>query len=321
VDILKKIGLNALDQVEILTLQDNTIDITMLDNNAIVQRAVAIKKGKIRNSILAEHGFSALIKTTVGGKTHTLLFDFGYSEHGAAYNARALGVDMTQVEALALSHGHSDHIGGFAAMVEMIGKKDIPLVVHPAIFKIPRYLKYGGSLRFDFPAITREELKRAGVRLIETKEPQTLVDGDAVFLGEIKRVTDFEKGFPVAFFQEEGIEKQDPIEDDTAVVMNIRNKGLVILSGCADSGIINTVHYAKAVTGIERVHVVMGGFHLSGPFFEPIVGRTTEELQKINPDYLIPTHCTGRKSIMHMEKEMPDKFILNMSGTKLTFSS
>ncbi len=316
-----KIKLNELDRVEILTLQDNTIDITMMDNNAIVQRAMAIKDGQIKNSILAEHGFSALVRTTVGEKTRTLLFDFGYSEGGAAFNARALGVDMGQVEALALSHGHSDHMGGFAALVEMIGKKGLPLFVHPGIFKAPRYLKLGEGLKFDFPAITRAGLEQAGVKVIEVKGPETLLDGDVGFLGEIERVTDFEKGFPIAFFQEDAVEKWDPIEDDTAIVMNLKGKGLVVLSGCAHSGVVNTVRYAKAVTGVEKVHVVMGGFHLSGPFFEPIVGRTTEELRTLAPDYIIPTHCTGRKAIMYMENAMPGQFILNMSGTKLTFAA
>ncbi len=74
------------------------------------------------------------------------------------------------------------------------------------------------------------------------------------------------------------------------------------------------------VTGAEKIHAVMGGFHLAGPFFEPIIGRTTEELQKLNPTYIIPTHCTGRKAIMEMEKRMPEQFILNMAGTKLTFA-
>ncbi|HAR49589.1 MAG TPA: MBL fold metallo-hydrolase, partial [Smithella sp.] len=97
-------------------------------------------------------------------------------------------------------------------------------------------------------------------------------------------------------------------------------KGLLILSGCAHSGIINTIHYAMKVTGIDKIHLVIGGFHLSGPFFEPIIDRTTQELQKLNPSYVIPTHCTGRKAIMEIEKKMPDQFILNMAGTKLTFN-
>jgi len=103
--------------------------------------------------------------------------------------------------------------------------------------------------------------------------------------------------------------------------MNVKGKGLVVLSGCSHSGIINTVTYAKKITGIEKVHAVMGGFHLSGPLFEPIIEATTEAMKEIAPNYIIPCHCTGRNAIMHIEKEMPDRFILNMSGTKLTFSA
>jgi hypothetical protein len=102
--------------------------------------------------------------------------------------------------------------------------------------------------------------------------------------------------------------------------MNLKDKGLVILSGCAHAGIVNTVRYAMELTGIEKIHALMGGFHLGGPLFEPIINRTTEEIKAINPTYVIPAHCTGRKAIMAMEKAMPDQFILNMSGTKLTFA-
>ena len=86
------------------------------------------------------------------------------------------------------------------------------------------------------------------------------------------------------------------------------------------SGIINTVNYAREVTGVEDVFVVMGGFHLTGADFEPIIGPTTDALKALNPQYVVPTHCTGRKAIMHLEKEMPDNFLLNMSGTKMVFA-
>jgi 7,8-dihydropterin-6-yl-methyl-4-(beta-D-ribofuranosyl)aminobenzene 5'-phosphate synthase len=124
---------------------------------------------------------------------------------------------------------------------------------------------------------------------------------------------------PHAFFLDRGKETWDPIEEDSSIVMRLRGKGLVVLSGCAHSGIINTVRHAMAVTGVGKVHVVMGGFHLSGPAFEAAIGPTAEELRKIGPDFVIPCHCTGRKAIMHVEQAMPGQFILNMSGTTLTF--
>jgi 7,8-dihydropterin-6-yl-methyl-4-(beta-D-ribofuranosyl)aminobenzene 5'-phosphate synthase len=312
---------NALDRVEILTLQDNYIEITAMDNNEIIRRASALAGGELNNSIQAEHGYSAIVKTTKDGRTRTLLFDFGFSEEGAAYNARLLNVDPKAIEQMALSHGHMDHFGGFHEMVKMIGKKGIELVVHPRAFKQNRYLRFGETLKAHFPKFTKSEVEKAGVKVIETADPYPLLDGDVLFLGEIKRKTDFEKGFPIAFFEKDGVEALDPIEDDTAIAMQVKGRGLVVLSGCAHSGIVNTVTHAQEVTGISDVYVVMGGFHLSGPMFEPIIGRTTEELKKIKPTYVIPCHCTGRKAIMHMEKEMPENFLLNMSGTTLTFSA
>lgn len=317
---MTKLLLNAVDKVEILTLQDNYIEVTATDGNAVVARAVPLKGVEISASILAEHGFSTLIKTTRNNQTHTLLFDFGFSQNGAAQNAATLGVDMTAVEAVAISHGHSDHTGGMADLVALIGKRDIPFIVHPAVFKSPRYLKYGEQLKLYFPKVTREMVKNAGLAVVETDKPYLLLDDTALFLGEIPRTTDFEKGFPIAHWGKDGEEQWDAIEDDTSIVMNLNNKGLVIISGCAHAGIINTVRRAMAVTGVEKIHAVMGGFHLSGPLFEAIINRTTEELQKLNPAYVIPTHCTGRKAIMEMEKRMPQQFILNMSGTKLTFA-
>jgi 7,8-dihydropterin-6-yl-methyl-4-(beta-D-ribofuranosyl)aminobenzene 5'-phosphate synthase len=316
-----KFQIREADKVEILTLQDNWVDVTVTDNSAVISRAKPLKAGELRNSILAEHGFSAVVRITIDSRIRTLLFDFGFSEVGAAYNAKVLGVDMGQVEVLALSHGHSDHLGGFEQIVEMIGRKGIELYIHPAVYKAPRYLKVSEKQKIFFPKFTREMAEKAGVKVVEARTPSLLLDGAALFLGEIRRRTDFERGFPIAHFQEEGTEKWDPIEDDTSIVMRVKGKGLVVLSGCAHSGIVNTVHYAREVTGVDQVYAVMGGFHLSGPFFEPIIERTTEELKKINPTYIVPTHCTGRKAILHMEREMPEQFILNMSGTKLTFAA
>ncbi len=317
---MAKTTLSAVDKVKILTLQDNYIEMTAMDNSALISRAMPLKEGEIRASILAEHGFSALVKTTAEGKTHTLLFDFGFSEDGAAKNAATLGFNMHEVEAAALSHGHSDHTGGMKKLTGLIGKKDIPFVAHPSAFKFPRYLKFSEELKINFPKLTREMVESLGYRVIESANPYPLVDNTILFLGEIPRQTDFEKGFPIAHWQKDGKELWDAIEDDTSIVMHLKDKGLVILYGCAHAGIVNTVQYAVEVTGIDRVHAVMGGFHLSGSFFEPIIDRTTEELQKFHPAYVIPMHCTGRKAIMAMEKQMPDQFILNMAGTKLTFT-
>ena len=314
--------LTEVDRVDIITLQDNYIDATVRDNNAVISRPSTIRDGEVKNSILAEHGFSAIIKTTVNGMTRTMLFDFGFSPIGAAFNARALDIPMKEVEIMALSHGHSDHTGGIAELTRMIGRPGIELVVHPTVFAYPRYIKVSKDFKRRFPKLTRESLEAQGIRVIETTAPYPLLDGQALFLGEVERTTPFEKGLPNACRENSnGEEEWDPMEDDTGIAMHVKGKGLVVLSGCSHSGIVNTVTHARKVAGVKKVHAIMGGFHLGGPLFESIVEPTTEGLRAFSPDYVIPCHCTGRKAIMHIEKEMPDQFILNMSGTTLTFSA
>jgi 7,8-dihydropterin-6-yl-methyl-4-(beta-D-ribofuranosyl)aminobenzene 5'-phosphate synthase len=314
-------ALQEVDRVEILTLQDNYVDVAAFDGTDVVKRAMPLKDGEFKNSILAEHGFSAVVTVTSNGASHSLLFDFGFSPQGAASNAEALGLDLSEIEAMVLSHGHMDHFGGLPALVQKIGKTGIELVLHPKAFRKPRYIKISETVKVGLPALLKEKLDEAQVALIESEKPRPLLGGRLLFLGEIPKKTAFEKGFPRMFYDEGGQSKWDPIEDDTAVAVLLKGKGLVVLSGCAHSGIINTVKYAREATGEDKIYAVMGGFHLTGADFEPVIEPTTEALKELDPTYIIPTHCTGRKAVMHLEKEMPDKFLLNMSGTKMVFAA
>jgi len=316
-----QVKLNQVDKVEIWTLADNYIDLASGDNSAIVARAKPVKDMQVTNSVLAEHGFSAIITTTTKEKPRTMLFDFGFSEDAVARNAAALGVDLTKVEVAALSHGHLDHFGGLAQVAIRIGKGGLELVLHPVAFRRNRYMEPTQDMKFWMPPLEEDKVEAAGFKVTKSKEPLLLLNGDVLFLGEIPRRTSFEKGLPWAFYEENGRRVWDPTEDDTALVMNLGSRGLVVLSGCAHSGIVNTVEYAREITGINKVHAIMGGFHLTGPAFEPIIDDTIESIKQIGPDYVIPTHCTGRKAILAFEKSMPGQFLVNMSGTKLTFAA
>ncbi len=311
-------ALREVDQVEILTLSDNYSDLLSMDSNERMLRAMPVKDLEVKGCILAEHGFSALVKTTSGEEAHEAFFDFGFSDVAVPFNLGMLNVDLSGVEAAVLSHGHMDHFGSLVPVMESAPEKPLPLYVHPSAFKRNRYLKVG-EMKIKFPPPDRDAWERAGANIAESAGPVLLAEDTILFLGEIERLTDFEKGMPNTYYEDDEGEHWDPIEEDTGIVMNLRGKGLVVLSGCSHSGIVNTVAHAKKLTGVDEVHVVMGGFHLTGPAFEPIIDRTIEGLRALDPDYVVPTHCTGRRAVMAFGEAMPERFILNMAGTRLIF--
>ena len=308
---------NALDKVEILTLADNYIDLAALDDSELVSRGKpVIRNTGVRDSFLAEHGFSTIVRCSKREAARTMIFDFGLASDVAARNADTAGVDLTEVEAAALSHGHIDHFGGLAEVARGIGRSGTEFVVHPSAFRLNRFVLPFRD--FNLP-LSRQQVEELGFRIAETRDPYLMLDGDVLFLGEIARETSFEKGMPNAFYEQDGQEIWDPLEDDTGIAMNLSGRGLIVLAGCSHSGIVNIVQHARKITGIEKVYAVIGGFHLSGSAFEPVIDDTTECIEELNPKYVVPTHCTGRKAVLAFEERMSSQFVLNMVGTRLTF--
>lgn len=146
--------------------------------------------------------------------------------------------------------------------------------------------------------------------------PTLLAEDTIMVTGEVRRMTRFEKGMPNAIIERDGQAEPDPILDDQSVELNLRDLGLVVISGCAHAGIVNTVLQAKRLTGQSRVHAVLGGFHLTGADFEPIVEETVDEFKKLAPQILVPMHCTGLEAINRFAEEFPSTFKLNSVGTK-----
>ncbi|HQG31966.1 MAG TPA: MBL fold metallo-hydrolase [Deltaproteobacteria bacterium] len=306
------------EKIEILVLQDNYIDLVEAPSNAMVARANPVRDGYIKNSVIAEHGFSALVKTTDSGNERVLLFDFGYSPLGVVHNMDALGVDSSKIEELALSHGHMDHTGGLEAVRSKIGKP-IKIFLHPFALDKDRYLKFTEDFKLKFPELESAVLSENGLEIEASTAPREMIGGYGLFLGEIPRSTPFETGMPLAHYADASGEHKDDIPDDTSLVFALRDKGIVVLSGCAHSGIINTIRHAQKVTGIDKVHAVIGGFHLGGSNVEAVINSTIDELKAIAPDYIVPCHCTGRTAMLAMERELPG-FVLSMAGTKFTFA-
>jgi 7,8-dihydropterin-6-yl-methyl-4-(beta-D-ribofuranosyl)aminobenzene 5'-phosphate synthase len=256
-----------------------------------------------------------------GEERHTVLFDTGYTGIALFHNAELLGIDLTEIEALVLSHAHMDHTGALNVFLDRIGSS-VPVVLHPEAFHYPRFLVLKSGEKQRFPrTLVRAELERRNLEILESQAPM-LIAGDAILVsGEVERTTDFEKGIPYAYVEKNGEVVKDAFLDDQALILNLKGKGLVVISGCSHSGIVNTVFHARKTTGVERVYAILGGFHLSGPAYEPILEDTIQALIEIDPEILVPMHCTGWNTIHLLAEAFPSSTILNSVGSKFTLSS
>jgi len=312
--------LKEVDRVEVLTLMDNFVDV-LLENTAVVKRPPkAVGEEIPTDTLLAEHGLCLLVKVQQGAEKHTIMLDTGYNSMSVLHNMDILAVDPNELEAIVLSHAHMDHTGALHAILGKISKP-IPLVVHPDAFLYPRFLEEKDGSKKRFPrTLVRNDFEQRNVKIHESKAPTPILDGAILVTGEVERTTAFEKGMPGALVEREGSLEPDPIKDDQSLVINLKEKGLVIITGCSHAGIVNTILYAKKLTGIEKVYAVLGGFHLSGAFFEKILEKTIDELKALSPAVVVPMHCTGRKAMELLSREFPASFVLNSVGSKITLN-
>ena len=168
------------------------------------------------------------------------------------------------------------------------------------------------------PAPNRRLLEQEGVEFIEARGPSYLVEGLVLVTGQIHRSTNFEQGFPIHYAAINGTWQPDPlIHDDQALVVHVRDKGLVVLTGCGHAGAINTLRYAQALTGIEPIYALLGGLHLTGRLFEPIIPPTVAALKAMAPHLIMPGHCTGWKATHQLAQELADAYVPSSVGTRL----
>jgi len=258
--------------------------------------------------IVAEWGLSIFVEAD----DHKILFDTGLS-FSAAYNASILGIDLSQVEKIVFSHGHSDHTGGLLHILRMV-KGEVEVIAHPDIWT-SKYSRYPGSKEeyagVPFP---KEAAETLGAFFNLTRKP-VWISGNIVTSGEIPMITEYEMIDPVLYVKENGELKPDPLWDDQALFIK-SEKGLIILLGCGHRGIINTIRHAQKLTGLEQVYAVIGGTHLISASPQQL-DSTIAELLSLGIQRLGLSHCTGLPASVVLAQRFGEAFFFNNAGTCL----
>jgi 7,8-dihydropterin-6-yl-methyl-4-(beta-D-ribofuranosyl)aminobenzene 5'-phosphate synthase len=216
-----------------------------------------------------------------------------------------------------LSHGHWDHVTGMEGVARVLGRAALPVMIHPEFWS-RRRIRFPGLDPAELPSTSRSALEGAGFEIVEERHPSFLLDGSVLITGEVDRTTEFETGFQGHDAFRDGDWQPDPlILDDQALVVRLPERGLVVLSGCGHAGIVNTVRHAQKLTGERKIAAIIGGFHLSGPMFEPIIGPTVRAFSELSPSLLVPAHCTGWRAVHQLAARFPDAFVQCAVGTTI----
>lgn len=289
-------------------------------------------------ALLAEHGFSALIDIKDVGVR--ILWDAGVTRITLMENMRRLEIDPTTIDKIALSHGHGDHTAAVTDVLKAMDVKPkakeweqgapaeeirswvegrrVPLIIHPAAFRERWRVKEDGSRYGPILPPPREEWEAAGAEIVLSEGAHELASG-CWTTGTVPRLSFEESGIPSWVVYRQGDEfLADDIVEDQAIVINVRGKGLVIVSGCAHSGIVNTVEYAREISGVSEVWAILGGFHLARSSEEEIQ-RTIDAIKSYQPELVVPSHCTGFKAILEFAVQMPEEFVVGIVGPTYSF--
>ena len=288
--------------------------------------------------LIAEHGFAALVE--LPDQDTRILWDSGASTTTLVENMRRMNFDPATIDLLALSHGHWDHVGGVSEFLRAVDRRPqakmfpagtadkelasyaqsspLRIIAHPAMFTeqwgfLPDGRRYG-----PIHPPRQGEWEGLGAQVIEDEGPHRLAEG-CWTTGYVPRKS-FEVSGRSATHRSRSGETFTPhdIEDDQAIILHVEGKGLVVLSGCAHAGIVNTVHHAQQISGVETIHAILGGFHLARTE-EAEVDQTIDAIAAFDPDLISPTHCTGFGPMALFANRLPDAFVQCTVGTTFTF--
>jgi 7,8-dihydropterin-6-yl-methyl-4-(beta-D-ribofuranosyl)aminobenzene 5'-phosphate synthase len=298
------IPLEPADRVNVTLLVDNFIDSTLKSSPGVSRP----RDRKIDEPLLAEHGLSIFLEVTRQGITDSFLLDTGSTPRTIGYNAEKMGIRLKEVKGVFLSHNHKDHTTGLETVLSITGP--VPVFIHPYGF----YTKW---VKSKPSRLDRDRLAELGAMWRAEEGPQPM----APFLwtsGSIARTVDFEEiiGLSDRKVEKQGAMEREAFLDDGALMLKVKGKGLVIVTGCAHSGIVNTLSHCQKLGGNEKMHAVIGGFHLTQAPPERIT-KTIQALKEKEIHCLAPTHCTGFEAMAAIRQACPESFVIPSVGTTI----
>jgi 7,8-dihydropterin-6-yl-methyl-4-(beta-D-ribofuranosyl)aminobenzene 5'-phosphate synthase len=256
----------------------------------------------------AQLGFGLTLTAEQGGKRHKVLFDSGPDGPVLLANARNLGVSLRDVEAIAVTHGHWDHMGGLLPALDEItqGERRVPIHVNPGMFLERGNRLSTGEIAPFQKVPSPAELTAHGADVVNNGDPQLLLDAFFYLSGEIPRVSSFEKGRPDHMCRDNDGQRWRPdplIMDERYVAVHVRDKGMVVFSACSHAGIVNVVTNVRKEFPDVPIHTVMGGLHLGGEAMEKLIPATVAGLKEFGCKQIIPAHCSGWRALMALANE------------------
>ena len=275
----------------------SNLKLTVLSENRVVNP-----------KLIAEQGLSVLVETPNGN----VLFDTGQT-HSLLHNAEQLGIDLSTIKRVFLSHGHFDMTGGLRFLLQQVHPLEV--VCHPNLFNKKYKVVDQERVEIGVPWEKRD-LEAHGANFILKTRPMELLP-DVWISGEIPRLTDYE--YIEETYQERILESyiHDELHDDMSLIIKT-TKGLIVLMGCGHSGPINTLKHAMRIMGENRLHAVVGGMHLHHAPDDKI-DKIVKNLRKLNPDYLIPLHCCGFRTINRLFNLFKERVLLFNVGDSFVF--
>lgn len=291
-----------------------------------------------KRTLQNEWGLAWHIESQRAAETRQVLFDYGYTPETLLNNLDLLGIDPKMLDALVLSHGHYDHFGGMVGFLKATQgklKKDLPFYLGGEECFCTRELNVPGNPG-QFGTLDREAIKQAGLVVTFAEKPSVLAshgfstghipaESFEKVLSPTKMSVGMQSGLgcepeKINPTKKNVVSVPDDFEHEQSIIYNVKGRGLVIMTSCGHRGVVNTVRAAVKVSGIDKVHAVLGGFHLA-PHPTEYLQQTIDGLKAFNPDFLIPMHCSGEAFISMVQAQFGPKFVRSSTGTRFVFSA